>query len=87
MGLMAKLKAAVWLESTLGILESVGGLVLSLFFQVQGRRGISAGRLCPCPPAALFAELLSTPPSLREIHLVHHQESRKQKPGMCLAQY
>lgn len=56
---MAKLKAAVWLWSALGILESVGGLVLSLFFQVQGRRGISAGRLCLCPPAALFAELLS----------------------------
>lgn len=45
---MAKLKSPVWLGSTLGILELVGGLVLSLFFQVQGRRGISAGRL-PLP--------------------------------------
>lgn len=35
---MAKLKSPVWLGSTLGILESVGGLVLSLFFQVQGHR-------------------------------------------------
>lgn len=77
---MAKLKSPVWLGSTLGILESVSGLVLSLFFQVQGRRGISAGRLCPCSPAALFAELLSTSPSLREMHLfiTRNQGSKSQ---------